>query len=137
MKWPFISRETLEEAKAGRDRIIAQLETRIAALEEDRKITVDILSVRALGVPIYGKIQPPREEEIEPETPAVGDDGEPKGMTQLAPPTGRARQIARVTGARNLAQYESELAETMRLIDLAKEEGARAAEVTNGNGNHS
>jgi hypothetical protein len=142
MPFWFVSRETLAEAKAGRDRIITQLEDRVAELEEDRKIMVDILGVRALdGASIYGKIKPPRiEEEIERETPLVGEDGEPKGLTQLTPPSGRARHIVRTVGARNLAQYDAELAETMRLIDLAKEEGARAAVAAvpaNGNGNHS
>lgn len=140
MRFWFVSRETLEEAKSSRDRMIVRLEQEILELKEDRKVTVDVLSVRALGVSIYGKIKPPREDEPEPETQQqVTEDGEPKPPVGMMQMTGRARAIAKAQGATNLEQYNRDQAELMRLVESAKEEGRLAAETqpVNGNGNHS
>lgn len=136
MKLWLVSRETLEEAKSSRDRMIERLEREILELKEDRKVTVDILSVRALGMSVYGKIVPPREEEIEPEPEAKpGEDGEPKSTIQMG---GRARGRAQAIGAANLKQYAEEQDYITKLVEQAQEEGRLAAAApTNGNGNHS
>jgi len=132
MRFWLVSRETLEEAKTSRDRIIERLEKEILELKEDRKITVDILSGLALGKSVYGKIISPRQEEEEAEPEAKGEDGEPK-PPQLTPLAGRARAIAQARSATNLEQYQKDQAEIMRLVEQAQEEG-RAAVPTNGNG---
>lgn len=138
MKLWFVSRETLEEAKSSRDRMIERLEREILELKEDRKVTVDILSVRALGMSVYGKIVPPKEEEMEPEPETKhGEDGEPKSTIQMG---GRARGIAQAVGNANLERHAKEQTHLMDLIaqiDQAKEEGRAAAVPTNGNGDHS
>jgi hypothetical protein len=139
MKFWLVSRETLEEVKSSRDRLIERLEKEILELKEDRKVTVDILSVRALGVPIYGKIKPPVEDEPDPEPETrPTEDGQPAPI-QSMPLSGRARAIAQARSATNLEQYSKDQAELMRLVEQAKEEGRIAAEAapTNGNGSHS
>ena len=143
MKFWFVSRETLEEAKSSRDRMIERLEREILELKEDRKVTVDILSVRALGRSIYGKIEPPKEEEPEIEQePRPDENGELK-KPEVLQVTGRARSTAKAQEAANLKQYIEDQEEIRRLVETAKEEGRLAALAqeaiapTNGNGNHS
>jgi len=143
VKFWFVSRETLEEAKSSRDRMIERLEREILELKEDRKVTVDILSVRALGRSIYGKIEPPKEEEPEIEQePRPDENGELK-KPEVLQVTGRARSTAKAQEAANLKQYIEDQEEIRRLVETAKEEGRLAALAqeaiapTNGNGNHS
>lgn len=141
MKWPFVSRETLDEAHSR----ISALERQVAELTLERKQQLDFIMLRAQGVTapmsLFGMIQAPAEsfepEEPEP-APQVNDDGSPKEMPQPSK-IGRARTLSRRVESENLARYTKDQQHVMDLINNAKEEGRNAALATptNGNGNHS
>jgi hypothetical protein len=138
MKLPFIPRSTYDAAIEQRDVRIADLKAEVARLREDHEKTVDILSCRAIGQSMYGRISPPKIEE-EPEAPkqAAPDpatDRIPSPLEQDITEHGtKARGLVRRAEKRNRQQIE----EAERALELAQQVGYEMAEAsTNGNGNH-
>jgi len=139
MRFPFIPRSTFDAAIEQRDQRIADLKAEVARLREDHEKTVDILSCRAIGQSMYGRITPPKLEEDEPEAPkpAMQDpatDRIPTPLEQDVEHHGtKARGLVRRAEARSRQQIE----EAERALALAKQVGYEMAEASAiGNGKH-
>ena len=117
MRFPWVSRERLEEAIRIRDTIIDKLQAQVTELTTERKLQSDFIAVRSNNASIYGLIKPAHEEA----------DEEPKEEIEAAPPS-RARQFARSVERKNEEHHRAELAESQRLLDDVIAEGHKAAE---------
>jgi hypothetical protein len=118
--------------QAALDRI-SELKERLTKAEEELKIEkerlADLMACRAIGQTIYGRIVPPKEEEVEepkPEDPVRLPTPLESDMEKVG---NNARALARRAESRSRAEIE----ESERALELARLVGLERAEATNGN----
>ena len=118
MRFPFVSRERLDEAISVRESRITDLGEQVRALTEERKRLSDFIAVRSNNMSVYGLVNPLKEEE---------EAIDPKATEPDAVPPGRARQFAQRVQEKNEKQFRTEEAEAERVISSAIEAGKQAA----------
>lgn len=127
----FVPRSTFDAALER----IAELKAEIARLQADHERTVDLLSCRAIGQTMYGRIHPPKEVEEEPEPQRAADPSQPDAMptpleNDIAQRGTKARALVRAAQARNMEKVAAADSEVDRILAIAQQKGYELAEVT-------
>lgn len=111
MRWPFVTRSTMQEELRERENRIASLETELTEIKKERKVLFNEIVYRHSGRPIFPELVPARS------APPV-KESEPADPMQAPIPTS-TEAAARRTGSQHARTIINDLQRTVTEINHA------------------